>query len=854
MNSSFLKKSLPHILAVLIFLVVAIVYCKPALEGKTLSQSDVIGHTGMAKQSELFNKKYGHYPFWTESLFSGMPTYNIALPSNATFLNHLVFFIYTFGYSPIILFFLASVCFYILTQVLKINPWLGILASIAYAYSTFDAIIIAVGHNTQMTAIGFMPAVVAGLILITQRKWIGGAALLSISLGLQATVTQHVQIIYYTLIILGCIGLFFLIQSWKNKTIKDGVLVIGCTILACAIGFCTNAVAFLPLQEYAKETMRGGKSELTGDSKNKTKGGLDKDYAFNWSYGIGETITLLIPNAYGGGTARHDPNESSKLVERLEEGGYPENMAIQFSNVYSYWGDQDASGNIMTAGPVYLGAVICFLFVFGLVYVKSWHKSWIIAASVIGIVLAWGKHFSALNYFLFDYLPFYSKFRAPTMALVIPQLTFPLLAALGMDELIKSDESTPAKWKKFMTAAYWTGGILVACILFYFMQDFKGPHDAGIRENITSGALQQMAGGKQPTQEMQQRAQEIGNGITRALQSDRQSLMGSDLIRTIILIALAAGAVGLFIRGKINLTIMIAALVVLSSYDLLAEGRKYLSDENFVDAVDLDSFFAPTSADQKILADPDQNFRVFDLTDQSGPFNSARASYYHNSVGGYHPAKLGLYQDIIERQISKQNMNVLNMLNTRYFIQTNPANNQPQASLNPTAFGPCWLVKAIHFVNSADEEMKALDSMDVRDTAIVQKTYQNIIKFQPVPDSSASIKLLENLNDIVRYQFSAKTNQFAVFSEVYYDKGWNAFIDGQKADYCKVDYILRGMPVPAGDHKIEFRFEPKTFYTGEKISFIASTLALLLLLGAIWQWWNNVRRRTKNPESIQAGA
>lgn len=854
MNSAFLKKSLPHILAVLIFLVVAIVYCKPALEGKTLSQSDVIGHTGMARQSELFNKKYGHYPFWTESMFSGMPAFNIALPSSATFLNHLVFFIYLFGYSPIVLFFLASVCFYILTQVLKINPWLGVLASIAYAYSTFDAIIIAVGHNTQMTAIGFMPAVVAGLLLITQKKWIGGSALLSIALGLQATVTQHVQIIYYTLIILGCIGVVFLVQSWKAKQIRNAALAIGCTILACVIGFCTNAVAFLPLQEYAKETMRGGKSQLTGDEKNKTKGGLDKDYAFNWSYGIGETITLMVPGAYGGGTSRHEPNETSKFSEKLQEVGYPENMANQYASVYTYWGDQDASGNILTAGPVYLGAVICFLFVFGLIYVRSWHKSWIIAASAIGILLAWGKHFSALNYFLFDYLPFYSKFRAPTMALVIPQLTFPLLAALGLDELMKSTESTEIKWKKFKTVLYWAGGLIVIGILFYFMQDFKGPHDAGIRDNITAGALQQMAGGKQPTAEMQQRAHDMGNEMIKALQSDRQSLMSTDLLRTIIFIGLAAAAVGLYIRNKIKPMVMIVALIILSSYDLLAEGRKYLSDENFVDSVDLDSFFAPTAADQKILADPDQNFRVFDLTDQSGPFNSARASYYHNSIGGYHPAKLGLYQDIIERQISKQNLNVLNMLNTRYFIQSNPANNQAQATLNPNAFGPVWLVKAIHYVNTADEEMKALENRDLRDTAIVQKIYQNLIKFQPVADSTASIKLVQNLNDIVRYQFSSKTNQFAVFSEVYYDKGWNAFIDGQKADYCKVDYILRGMSIPAGDHKIEFRFEPKTFYTGEKISFIASTLALLLLIIAIWQWWINLRKNKKKPGPVPAEA
>ncbi|MFI5156509.1 MAG: hypothetical protein ACHQEM_10000, partial [Chitinophagales bacterium] len=537
MNEAFLKKSIPHILAIAIFLIVAMVYCKPALEGKRLSQSDQIGHTGMARQSEVYKAKYGHYPFWTESLFSGMPTYTIALPSGATFLNKIVFFIYLFpegvGFNPIVLFFLASVCFYILTQALRINPWVGIMASIAYAYSTFDAIIIAVGHNTQMAAIAFMPAVIAGLLMLTQKKWIAGMAMLSISVGLQAAVTQHIQIVYYTLLTLGIIGLCFLIISWKEKSFKNALIVGACSAIACAIGLGTNAVALLPLQEYAKETMRGGKSELTGDKANKTKGGLDKDYAFNWSYGIGETITLIIPGAYGGGTASHEQNENSKFAEKLQEIGYPEQSAVQAANVYSYWGDQDASGNIMTSGPVYLGAVICFLFVFGLVYVKSWHKTWIIAVTAFAIILAWGKHFSAVNYFLFDYMPFYNKFRAPTMALVIPQLTFPLLAALGIDQLLKTKDSKEYIWKKFLTAAYWTGGLLVLGLLFYFMQDFKSPHDNGIRENISSGAIQQLSGGKQPSPEIRQRANELANGVIKSLQTDRQSLMGADLLRSI---------------------------------------------------------------------------------------------------------------------------------------------------------------------------------------------------------------------------------------------------------------------------------------------------------------------------------
>ncbi|HTS44565.1 MAG TPA: YfhO family protein [Puia sp.] len=847
MNSSFLKKALPHFIAVVVFLIVAMVYCKPALEGKTLSQTDVIGHTGMARQSELFNKQYGHYPLWTESLFSGMPTYNIALPSSSTFLNNLVYIIYLFpagvGFNPIVLFFLASVCFYVLTQVLRINPWLGILSSIAYAYSTFDAIIIAVGHNTQMAAIGFMPLVVAGLLLITQKKWIPGAALLCVSLGWQAAITQHIQIVYYTLIILGLIGISFLIKAWREKTIREGFFAAGVAIVAGIIGLSTNAVAFIPLQEYAKETMRGGKSELAGDSNNKTKGGLDKDYAFNWSYGISETLTLFVPGAYGGGTIGRQFTDNSKLVDKLQEVGYPEEAAYQLVNQESYWGNQDASGNVRTAGPVYLGAVICFLFILGIIFVRSWHSWWIISATVLGIILAWGKNFSSINYFLFDHLPFYSKFRSPTMALVIPQLTFPLMAAMGLDEILKTKNQKEIVWKKFRTAVLWTAGLLVLAIIFYLVQDYKSPHDNQLREYFSSAVLQQMSRGKQPTPEMQQQAMELGNSVVKSLQSDRQSLMGSDLLRTFIFVALAVALVGLYLKDKINSIVLLAGLLILSSYDLLAEGKKYLGEDNFKDAVDIESVYTPTAADQKILDDANKPFRVFDLSDQNGPFNSARASYFFNSIGGYHPAKLGLYQDIIERQLTKQNMNVINMLNTRYFIQPNAATGQPQAILNPGAFGPCWLVKAIHYVNTADEEMKSLDSMNVRDTAIVRGSFQNVIKFIPVADSTASIKLVENLNDYLRYQFSSRTNQFAVFSEVYYDKGWDAYLDGKKTDYCKVDYILRGMPVPAGEHTIEFRFEPQSLKKGATISWIASSLGALLILYALLLWWRNQKKK-----------
>ena len=838
MNASSWKKALPHFIAIVVFLVVAVVYCKPVLEGKVLNQTDVIGHKAMAQQSFEFKEKYGYYPLWTESMFSGMPTYTIQLPSHSTIVNYIgVLLAFGSPFNPISLFFVACVCFYILTQVLRVNPWIGTLAALAYGYASFDPIIIAVGHNTQMAAIGYAPAVVAGLLLLYEGRWLLGAAALAMFMALQLSITQHLQIVYYTGIIMACITIAYVIHCIREKgNIRKALVAVAIAIGAGIIGVATNAVALLPVQEYAKETMRGGRSELSDNKGNKTKGGLDKDYAFNWSYGIAETFTLFVPGVYGGGTGTREFTENSKLADKLEELGFPEANALQYVNHYSYWGSQ--GGNLGTAGPVYLGAVICFLFFLGLVYVRSWHKWWILGATIFGIVLAWGKNFSAINYFLFDYMPFYSKFRSPSMALVIPQLTVPLMAALGLQQFISDTETREARWKKLKTASLLTIGLLALVTGFYFTADFKGFQDAELKENFTGGYLQQVARGKQPTPEMQQQAVELGNSIIRNLQQDRQSIFLADLLRTFIFVALAIALTYLFVKDKIKPVVLLAGLLILSSYDLLAEDRKFLSEDNFLEAADLDAIFTPTAADTKINSDPEKNFRVFDESDQSnGPFNDSRASYFHNSVGGYHPAKLGLYQDLIEKQLSKGNMMVFNMLNTKYFIQRNPANGQPDVLINHNAFGPCWLVKSVLFVDNADEEMKALDSTNVRDTVIVRKDFKNLIPFLPVADSNASLKLVSNMNDKLTYSFSSKTNQFAVFSEVYYGRGWNAYLDGKKTDYCRVDYVLRGMPVPAGTHTIEFRFEPRSYHLGETISWIASILAYILIAFAVWQLW-----------------
>jgi Bacterial membrane protein YfhO len=832
MNSVTIKKLLPHVIAIAVFLIVAIVYCKPIFDGKIVNQGDVLHWKGMAEQSAEFREKYGHYPLWTESAFSGMPAYTIDMESTSKITTGYLVNVLMFGLpKPLNYLFLACICFYILTQVLRINPYIGILSAIGYAYSTFDPVIIAVGHDTQIQAIGYAPAVLASFLLILQRKYLLGAALLSLFFGFQVS-TQHLQIIYYTVITLGFISLAYLYLSWRQKNLRHFFVAIAVSVIAGLIGFATYAITMLPMQEYAKETKRGGKSELSVNENNKikTKGGLDKDYAFDWSYGIGETITLIVPGAYGGGSEGKLIADNSKFAEKAAEIGMPEETALQYANNFAYWGNQPG-----TAGPVYLGAGIVFLCIFAMVYLKSWHKWWIIPAAVLGILLAWGKNFSSFNYFLFDHLPFYNKFRAPTQALFLPQLVFPLLAGLGLNELINTSESKQSIWKKFERSVYVAAGLLIIATFFYFSADFKSTRDARIRDSFTSQIAQSSARGKQPTAEMQQQATTVVSGLMKGLESDRQSIFGGDLIRTILIFLLVAALLGLYLKGKIKPLVLIVGVLVVSAYDLLAEGRLYLNEESFVEPGDYEATFNPSPADIEISKDSTKNFRVVDETGEW--WQDSRASYHHNSLGGYSPAKLGLYQDIMDSQLLRGNLNVYNMLNTKYIIRRNPANGQDQATLNPNAFGSSWLVKAIHYVKDGNEEMKALDSINVKDTAIIQHKFENVIKFMPVPDSTASISLIENLNDKISYKFSAKTNQFAIFSEVYYDKGWNAFLDGNPTDYCRVDYILRGMPVPAGEHTIEFRFEPKVYGLANTLSLWGSVVTFILLIAAVVAEW-----------------
>lgn len=821
MNIDF-KKILPHIIAVVIFLLVAVIFCKPAIEGKVVFQHDLQGWRGMVQQSVEFKEKYGHYPLWTNSLFSGMPAFQIAMqgtqPVSMVYLEKVI----SLGLpQPINFFFVACICFYFLCIVLRINPWVGILGALAYAYSTYDPVIIMVGHVTKMAAMGYAPAVLGAFLLILQKRyWTGTALLILFSFFMISQ--NHVQIVYYTLLIALAIAIAYAIKAFKEKETVHLFIAGALAIFAGFVGLGASAITLVPTAEFAKETMRGGRSELTDSTNNgnKTKGGLDKDYAFNWSYGIDETLTLLVPGMYGGSSGG-ELTEKSAVAKTLIEQGIPEDNATQIAGqLPTYWGSQPN-----TSGPVYLGAIICFLFILGLVYLDTWHKWWIAAVTFFAIILAWGSNFKAFNYFLFDYLPVYNKFRAPTMALVIPQLTASLMAALVLHKFLFGGDAKELLFKKLKLSVYITAGVLAITALFYFSFSYSSQNDTRIKENFASNMLQ----GQQPTPQLQAQANAFGQTIVRALAEDRKGMFGGDLVRSILFIAAAIVVLGLFAKNKINQKIAIGILIALTLFDLLPVGKRYLNENNFVEKNYAEEKFAMTDADRMIKQDPDKNFRIFNTED---PFNNAAPSYHHNSVGGYNPAKLAIYQDLIEHQLSKGNMRVFNMLNTKYFVVQNPQTGAPVAQANPGAMGNCWLVKGVRFVNNADEEMNALDNFNPRDTAVIDKRYQAKVK-TPQYDSTASVKLIENLNDKINYEFNGATNQFAVFSEIYYDKGWDAYIDGNKADYVRVNYVLRGMSVPAGKHNIEFRFEPASYARGNAIALWSTIIALLVMMAAI---------------------
>jgi len=823
-KKEFLKAVIPHAIAIGVFLVVAIVYCSPALKGKVLQQSDAIFWQGMAQNSFEFKEQYGHFPLWNTHLFSGMPAYQVAMDYHQLLPNlHSVMTLWM--PKPIGFFFLACISFYILSCVAGARPVLGILGSLAFAYASYDPIIIATGHDTKMWAIAYMPGLLAGLLLIFHRKYLLGLAVTAIFATWEIAF-NHVQITYYFAVAVFFISLGYAVKWIREKEWKHLLIAFSLALLGGLIGIANSAITMLTTSEYARYTMRGGKNIETegGEIKKVETKGLDTDYAFSYSIGKSEILTFFMPGVFGEGSGNHF-DEDSKLVETLVEKNIPESQAVQLAaSLPKYWGGiQEGTG-----GTIYLGAIICFLAVIGLVIIKDPIKWWILAGCIITIFMAWGRNFAGFNEFLLNNLPLYNKFRSPNTALVIPQLLFPLLAVMALQQIFfteKGMELLKSSWKKIL---YATGGIFAVTLLIYFFNDFSSPFDARIIQAYTNP---------------QDGNSEVARMIVNGMKADRKAMFTGNLFRAFLFAALVIGLLFLYLKNLIKPLTAIVILIVVNSTDLLVIANKYLNNDNYMDSQEeiKSAYFTPSPADQQILQDKDPHYRVHNLS--SGEVFSGSAaitSYHHRNVGGYHPAKLRIYQDLIEAQLSKQqpNMDVLNMLDTRYIILPPEQRQQPAPVYkNDGALGAAWFIKNIRYVDGPVEEIQALDQFSPQDTVIIDVSLKNVAGNSPAWDSTASIRLTHYNNDTIRYSTNAASPQFAVFSEIYYPAGWNAYLDGQKAEYVKVNYLLRGMPVPAGKHEIEFRFEPASYKKGQNLVYAGNILFWLSLAGGVFAIW-----------------
>ena len=825
MKSSWFKKLVPHAVAVLIFLVVAFVYCKPVIEGKVVAQSDVTQWKGSAQQSVEYAKTHdGVYPLWTNSMFSGMPAFQITYSAN-NLVPWMAHNILSLGLpKPVNFFFLASICFYFLCVVVGARTVFGIMGALAFAYCTYNPVIISVGHDTKMVSIAYMPALLASIILIYEKKYWLGAGLTALFTSVLIS-QNHPQIDYYLLLAVGIMTIFYAVRWIQNKEWRHIGLVAAFTIIAGITGVLTNAVTLFSTYEYQKETIRGGGTALfdsTGNKEN-VKGGLTKDYALSYSMNITEPFVMMVPRMYGGSSDHLEVSEEdSKAIEKLRV--YPNEVQQQVIPLLNfYWGGMVKDTDIGTSGPPYVGSIICVLAILGMFILDGKHKWWILTAVGFTIMMSWGSYFDALNGFLYKHFPLYNKFRAPSMILVVSQLLLPLLAVLCVDRIANTtDKKTllPA-FKKGLIAI---GSVFGLLLIIYMMSDFMSSADTAFMGRVKSSADPQ--------------ALQVFGGFFEGLREDRKSLMMGDILRSLGFGLVALLLVFLALRKTIGILALGIGLIIFVLIDNLTIDVKYLNYENYREKLDNESVFTKTQADNEILADK-SFFRVYNYSGNA--FKDGITPYHYNSIGGYHAAKISIYQDLIEHQFARQqpNMPVLNMLNAKYFIQKDRNGQTQSYQKNDGALGNCWLIKSIQYVKDADAEMNALNSFNPKDTAVVQESFKGSIPFAPVYDSSANITLVKNDNDVVTYTFNAASNQFAVFSEVYYKSGWKAYIDGKEAPIVKVNYVLRGLAVPAGKHDIKFEFKPQGYYKGRSLTSIFSIVLLVVLAVGIFMEWRN---------------
>ncbi|MXV51668.1 YfhO family protein [Pedobacter sp. HMF7647] len=811
MNNWFKRNGI-HLAIIGIFIVLCGIYFTPALQGKSLMQSDVLQAQAGQKEIMDFKAKDGKAPLWTNSMFGGMPAYQVWAQYPKNVITHVIAFLTTVLPNPIYLIFLFLLGGYLLFCVLRMNPWLAAAGAIAYTFSSYNFILIEAGHANQALAMAFFAPILAGILLTFRGKYLLGAAITALFLALEVR-ANHIQMTYYLFIALIILVGIELYHAIRAKSTSGFLKSVGFLAAAVIVAVGVNAGSLWTTYEYGQESIRG-KSNLTSD-KAEPQTGLDKEYAYQWSQGVGENITFLVPNAYGGSSGSQALDENSAVAKIVQEKGVPADQAASFAKqMPTYWGDKP-----FTSGPYYFGASICFLFILGLFIVKDRLKWWILGATILSLFLSFGKNLPVISDLFFNYFPLYNKFRAVESNLSIAGFLFPILAVLAVKEIAFHKLDPKQLQKKLLYSLYITGGILLLLIAIpgLFMS-FRSAND----DSFVQNQLVQVVGDKG-----------FADSIMNALVKDRESLARTDAFRSLIFVLVAAGLLWAMLKQKLKpeLTFILLAVAVL--VDMWGVDRRYLNNANFTEKQSLEQLIPQREVDQLILRDPALDYRVLDLTSGS-PFQDAKTSYYHKSLGGYHAAKLKRYQEVLDKQFSNSiNEDVLDMLNTKYLIT---ADNKGQRIQNrSTACGNAWFVKNVKFVKNADEEMTAISSFDPHNEAVVDEKFKSLIDDKKTAFAATDqIKLVSYQPDDLKYEYSAGHDVLAVFAEIWYDKGWNAYVDGEKLPHFRANYILRAAELPGGNHKLEFKFEPASYYTGETISLISSIILIAGLASAIW--------------------
>lgn len=804
MNFNF-KKILPHIIIIIGFMVAALAYFKPVLQGKKMLQSDIRETKGMTRERTDFRKEHDKEAYWVDNAFGGMPLY---LPSTKYPNNfiHSVDQTLRFLPKPADYLFLYFIGLYILFLVLKVDYRMAALGALAFGFSTYLIIIIGVGHNSKAHAIAYMPMVLAGVFAVFRNKYLWGGLLLALSLALEIF-TGHIQITYYLMFVVIIIGLVYLYQAFKDKQLPHFLKSVGIMFIAAILGVAANATKLMATEQYTGWSTRGD-TGLTIDKNGdpKTKKGLDYDYITQYSYGIAESMNLFIPG-FTGGASSESLSKDSHSYQSLIDLNVPPNQAEQFiENIPTYWGEQP-----IVAAPNYLGATVIFLFILALYLVKGKMKWWVAISTVFALVLSWGHNFNFVTKFFIDYVPLYSKFRTVSMIQVVIQLLIPFFGVYGLTRLFSSKVDEKEKLHALKWTTIITGGIALFFIVFKnILFDFSTAQD-------------------------QQFMQNIGPDFVKALKKDRAAMLTNDSIRTLVLVLLIAATIFAYLKNKLKQSMALVIFGVLILIDLVSVDLKYVTNDGndksqWLTKSEISRPFTPNDADKKIMEDKG-HYRVLDLS--IDPMNSGRTAYFHNTIGGYHGAKPGRMQELYDFYISEGKEEVLNMLNIKYYIIENQG--EVIAQTNYNANGNAWFVDHVQFADSPNEEILALDKIDTRKTAIVNKEFADKIttkNYSAHPEDT--IHLMHYQADKLVYEYQLNEDRLALFSEAFYDKGWIAEIDGEEIDIIQANYMLRGIELPKGNHTVTFKFEPKVIKTGSAITLSTGIILGIVFLGGLF--------------------